>query len=184
MIASRLTRLVQHRNMAKTRTSSLISAEDRIMAVLTKHNGNASLATKAQRARYVPSPLDFFPDLSRILDAMSAPDIATPPFPAVDVSEQDGNYIIEAAVPGFAKDDVSIEVTANQVTISGQHAEEQDDRKRRYSEIRRAEFTRTLMLPRDVNPDNAKATFENGVLKITLQPTTPIGAKKISVEAK
>lgn len=154
------------------------------MAVLTKHNGNAPLATTARRARYMPTPLDFFPDFNRILDAMSIPETPSPAFPAVDVSEQDGNYIIEAAVPGFTKDDVSIEVTANQVTISGQHAEEQDDRKRRYSEIRRAEFTRTLVLPRDVNPDSAKATFENGVLKITLQPTTPIGAKKISIEAK
>lgn len=154
------------------------------MAVLTKHNGNAPLATTAQRARYMPTPLDFVPDLSRILDAMSVPEIAIPAFPAVDVSELNGNYIIEAAVPGFTKDDVSIEVTANQVTISGRHAGEQDDRKRRYSEIRRAEFTRTLVLPRDVNPDSAKATFENGVLKITLQPTTPIGSKKIAIEAK
>jgi HSP20 family protein len=152
------------------------------MAVPTKHNGNSPVATTAHRARYMPTPLDFFPDLSRILDVMSVPEIATLAFPAVDVSEQDGNYIIEAAVPGFSKDDVSIEVTANQVTISGKHAEEQDDRKRRHSEIRRAEFTRTLVLPRDVNPDSAKATFENGVLKITLQPTTPIGTKKVPIE--
>lgn len=154
------------------------------MAVLTKRNGNAPVATTAQRARYMPSPLDFFPDLSRILDGIAVPDFAAPAFPAVDVSEQDGNYVIEAAVPGFSKDDVSIEVTANQVTISGRHAEEQDDRRRRYSEIRRAEFARTLFLPRDVNPDSAKATFENGVLRITLQPTTPIGAKKIAIESK
>jgi HSP20 family protein len=153
------------------------------MAVLAKHNGNAPLGTRAPRARYLPTPLDFFPDLNHILDTMSVPEIATLAFPAVDVSEQDGNYVIEAAVPGFTKDDISIEVTGNQVTISGRHAEEQDDRKRRYSEIWRAEFTRTLALPRDVNPDSAKATFENGVLKITLQPTTPIGAKKVSIEA-
>jgi HSP20 family molecular chaperone IbpA len=53
-------------------------------------------------------------------------------------------------------------VTSNQVTLSGQHDEQQEDHKRRYSE---------------------KATFENGILKITLQPTSPIAAKKIPIEA-
>lgn len=158
------------------------------MAAVTKQNGNAPVAT-AQRARYAPTALDFFPDLigvGRLLDAMSSPatgsDIVAPAFPAVDISEQDGNYVIEAAVPGFRKEDMAIEVTANQVTISGQREEQQEDRKRRYSEIRRAAFTRTLVLPRDVNPESAKATVENGVLKIVLQPTSPIGAKKIPIE--
>ncbi len=159
------------------------------MASITKHNGNAPVAT-ARRARYAPAALDFFPDLvgvGRLLDAMSssAPgsDIIASTFPAVDISEENGNYVIEAAVPGFRKEDISIEVTANQVTISGQHDEEQDDRKHRYAEIRRAAFTRTLVLPRDVNPESAKATIENGVLRIVLQPTTPIGTKKIEIEA-
>jgi HSP20 family protein len=165
--------------------------KDVAMAVLTKSNGNAPVATR-MRAQSVPTPYDFFPDvlgLSRVLDSMlsSVPaEAAVPVFlPAIDISEQDGNYIIEAAVPGFAKDDISIEVSSNQVTISGRHEErEEEGRKRRYSEIRRAAFTRTLVLPREVDPDSAKATFENGVLKITLKPTTPIGAKKVQIEAQ
>jgi HSP20 family molecular chaperone IbpA len=39
-------------------------------------------------------------------------------------------------------------------------------------------------LPRDVDPQNAKATFENGILRITLQPTSPIGTTKVPIEAK
>jgi HSP20 family molecular chaperone IbpA len=159
------------------------------MAVLAKRNGNSD--SRAQRARAVPTPFDFFPDLlgvNRMLDAMSSssafPEAIVPAFPAVDISEQDGKYVIEAAVPGFRTEDIAIEVTSNQVTISGQHDEEDDDSKRRYSEIRRAAFTRTLALPRDVNPESAKATFENGVLKIRLEPTNPIGAKKVPIEAK
>ena len=114
----------------------------------------------------------------------SAPTLSHRPFRPSTSRSKDGNYVIEAAAPGFRKEDISIEVTANQVTISGQRDEQQEDRKRRYSEIRRAAFTRTIMLPRDVNPDSAKATFENGVLKIVLQPTSPIGAKKIPIEAR
>jgi HSP20 family protein len=158
-----------------------------MMATLAKRNGN----TATSRGRSIPSPLDFFPDLigiSRVLDAVVPPSAsstaAVPAFPAVDISEQDGKYVIEAALPGFRKDDISIEVTSNQVTISGEHDEEEDDRKRRYTEIRRAAFTRTLVLPRDVDPDSAKATFEDGVLTIRLQPTSPIGTKNIPIESK
>jgi HSP20 family protein len=160
-----------------------------MMATLAKRNGNTG--TTSSRGRSLPSPFDFFPDLigiSRVLDAVAPPlassAAAVPAFPAVDISEQDGQYVIEAALPGFRKDDISIEVTSNQVTISGEHEEEDDDRKRRYSEIRRAAFTRTLVLPRDVDPESAKATFEDGVLTITLQPTSPIGAKKIPIDSK
>lgn len=157
------------------------------MALLAKRNGNAPVAT-ARRSHYIPTPLDFFPDVSRVLEAMlsssDTPVAVVPAFPAVDISEKDGNYVVEVALPGFRKEDVSIEVTSNQVTISGEHDEEQEDRKRRYSEIRRTAFTRTLALPRDVNPDSATAAFENGVLNITLQPTSPIGTKKVPIEAK
>lgn len=160
------------------------------MAVLAKRNGNAHPAT-ARRARTMPSTLDFFPDVfgvSRLLDAMisstMAPERELAPFPAIDVTEKDGKYVVDAAVPGFGKDEISIEVAGNQITISGEHEATEDDSKRRYSEIRREAFTRTLTLPREVDPESAKATFEDGVVKIELQPTTPIGTKKVPIEAK
>jgi HSP20 family protein len=159
------------------------------MAVLAKRNGNTPIAM-GRRAGSVPTPLDFFPDvmgMSRMLDAVLSPSTSTvpivPAFPAVDISEQAGNYVVEAALPGFNKDEIAVEVTSNQVTISGEHDEEQDDRKRQYSEIRRAAFSRSLVLPREIDPSSAKATFENGVLKIVLKPTTPIGATKIPIES-
>jgi HSP20 family protein len=159
------------------------------MAVLAKRNGNAH---STRRSQAMPTAFGFFPDLlgvSRALDAMlssssAVPDIPVPAFPAIDISEQDGNYVIEAAVPGFNKDEISIEVTSNQVTISGEHDEEKDDKRRQYSEIRRAAFTRTIALPRDVDPQSAKASFENGILRVTLQPTSPIGTTKVPIEAK
>lgn len=163
------------------------------MAVLAKRNGGNSMTMQSR----APG-LEIFPELprfGRLLDAMMnsaiVPEIAAAEafVPAIDVYEKDGNYVIDAALPGFSKDDVSIEVQGNQVTISGQYEEKKDEadaknRQRRYSEIRRAAFTRTIVLPREVNPDTAKATFENGVLSVTLQPTSPITGKKIEVQAK
>jgi HSP20 family protein len=161
------------------------------MAVLAKRNGN-SIVSQARAPGF-----EFFPELprfGRLIDAMmNAPlpreIIAEENFvPAIDVYEKDNNYVIDVALPGFRKDDISIEVQANQVTISGRYEESKDEgdgkTKPRYSEIRRASFTRTVVLPREVDPDRAKATFENGVLSITLPPSTPITGKKIEVSEK
>ena len=157
------------------------------MAVLAKRNGN-SVSTRAR----VPSFEIFpeFPRFARLIDAMmnaplQAEVLAEEAFvPAVDVYERDGNYVIEAALPGFRRDDISIDVQPSQVTISGQYEEQkQDDKsKQRYSEIRRSAFTRTILLPREVNPDTAKATFENGLLSITLQPLSPSAGKKLEIQ--
>lgn len=160
------------------------------MAVLAKRNGS-SIASESRGSGF-----EIFPELprfGRLLDAMMnstlQPEIVAAEVfvPAVDVYEKDGNYVIDTALPGFRKDDISIEVQGNQVTISGQYEESknQNDNKnkqQRYSEIRRATFSRTIVLPREVNPDNSKATFENGVLSVTLEPTSPITGKKIEVK--
>jgi HSP20 family protein len=157
------------------------------MAVLAQRNGNSVSA----RAR-VPSFEMFpeFPRFARLIDAMMnaslpAAVVAEEAFvPAIDAYERDGNYVIEAALPGFRKDDLSIDVQPGQVTISGQYEEQKQDNKSkpRYSEIRRAAFTRTILLPREVDPQTAKATFENGLLSITLQPMSPKPDKKIEIQ--
>lgn len=159
------------------------------MAVLAKRNSN-SVTTRQPVPSFEIIPE--FPRIARLIDAMmnaplqAAEIVAEQAFvPAVDVYEKDGNYVIEAALPSFRKEDISIDVQPNQVTISGQYDESrnQDDKsKQRYSEIRRASFTRTILLPREVNPDTAKATFENGLLSITLQPTSPNQGKKIEIQ--
>jgi HSP20 family molecular chaperone IbpA len=47
--------------------------------------------------------------------------------------------------------------------------------------MRQASFSRTIAFPEDINHDSAKATLEDGVLKVTVQPIKPAAAKKIPI---
>jgi HSP20 family protein len=162
------------------------------MPVLTKRNGHSvANETRSRSQRAFPTPFEMLPEFDRLfsmmrsafpVDTMMSEQVYVPP---IDISEKDGTYTIEAAIPGFRKDDVSIEVDSNQVTISGDVQESSDDRSsRRYSELRRSSFTRTISLPRDVDPDRAKADFQNGMLTITVPSATPVNSRKLEISSR
>lgn len=103
--------------------------------------------------------------------------------PRANVYEKDGAYTIECAVPGYKRDDVNVEVKANEVTVSGKYLEEKADEQKTYRrrEMRQGSFSRTIAFPEDINHENVKASLEDGVLKVTVQPIKPVAAKKIPI---
>ena len=90
--------------------------------------------------------------------------------PSVDVIDHDDEILVRAEVPGFDKKDLDISVTENTVTIKGKSSHEEKIEKGNYyrCEISRGAFARTLSLPHEVNPDNVKATFKDGMLELTM----------------
>lgn len=103
--------------------------------------------------------------------------------PRANVYEKDGAYTIECAVPGYKRDDVNVEVKANEVTITGKYSQEKADEQKTYRrrEMRQGSFSRTIAFPEDINHDSVKASLEDGVLKVTVQPTKPVAAKNIPI---
>jgi len=95
-------------------------------------------------------------------------------FPRADVIDRDGDILVRAEVPGIAKEDLEISVTGNSVTIKGESKQEEREERGDYyrCETSRGAFSRTIALPVAVNADAAKASFENGMLELTL-PKTP-----------
>jgi len=90
--------------------------------------------------------------------------------PAVEVLERNGNLIVRADLPGLTKDDVRVEITEDTLTIEGERREEHEERQ---GEVVRSErvygmFHRQIPLPEGVNADQAKASFKDGVLEITM----------------
>jgi HSP20 family molecular chaperone IbpA len=126
-----------------------------------------------------------FPDLSMTRDLMSAlnalPENA-PFIPSVELSEKDGNYVVDMALPGFSEKDIDIEVSGNEITISGKYERKQEDRKTHYSEMQQASFMRTIVLPQDVNTDKVSASFKDGMLHVSAPPVAPIAAKKVAIK--
>lgn len=104
--------------------------------------------------------------------------------PAMDLYEKDGKYVLELAVPGYEPKEISAEVNAGTITVTGAHAEstEKKDAKFYRKEIRKGSFTRTVTLPQDIDAEKVDAKVEKGVLTLTLSPLKPIAAKKISIK--
>lgn len=94
--------------------------------------------------------------------------------PDIEISQRDNELVLRADLPGLTKDDVSIDVTDDGITISGERRQEQEaERGGVYrSERTYGIFRRTIPLPEGAMADQAKASFKNGVLEITM-PAPP-----------
>ena len=94
--------------------------------------------------------------------------------PAVEVYQQNNEFVVRADLPGLKKDDVSIDITDNDLAISGERRQEHEtDRGGVYrSERTYGSFYRTIPLPDGAMTDQAKATFKDGVLEIRM-PAPP-----------
>jgi HSP20 family protein len=99
--------------------------------------------------------------------------------PDVEVFHRGSELVVRADLPGLRKEDVKVDVTENQLSIEGerqrQHEEEREGVYR--SERSYGRFSRVIPLPEGVIADQAKATFKDGVLEITM-PAPPEQARR------
>lgn len=87
----------------------------------------------------------------------------------VDVKEKDNKYEITADIPGVKKEDINVEYDNNYLTISAKRDEVTQDERDSYlrRERRTGQFSRSFYVD-DADADNIDATFENGVLRMTI----------------
>jgi HSP20 family protein len=108
--------------------------------------------------------------------------------PALDVSENNEAYSVKASLPGWKPENVDITYENGTLTLKGEVNEEQEqkDESTRWHrrEIRRSSFARSISLPTEVEPDKAKAEFENGVLTLTLPKAEVVKPKQIKISVK
>jgi len=104
--------------------------------------------------------------------------------PSVDLIERDDEIIIKAELPGVDKKDMDISATKNTVSIKGTTSHEEKEEKGDYfrTEISRGEYARTLTLPAEVDEDNVKATFKNGILELRLPKLEQSKRKTVEVD--
>lgn len=103
--------------------------------------------------------------------------------PLVDIYETDDGVIIQADLPGVKKEDVSVEVKDNLLTIQGQRFIESAVEEERYYRRERScgTFQRSFTLRSAVAPESIKASFKNGVLTVQVPKPEEEKPKKISV---
>ncbi len=91
--------------------------------------------------------------------------------PAMNVKENDDNFEVELAAPGFTKDDFNVTIDKNGLHISAEMEEEMEEDEEGYlrREFSYNSFKRSLRLPESINRDKeVKAIYKNGVLKLNL----------------
>jgi HSP20 family protein len=103
--------------------------------------------------------------------------------PPVDIYETDDGVVIQVDLPGVQKQDVSVEVKNNLLTIQGQRiiASAVDDDRYYRRERSCGTFQRSFTLRTAVSPEQIKATFKNGVLTVQIPKSEEEIPKKISV---
>lgn len=104
--------------------------------------------------------------------------------PLVDVRELETEFIVEADIPGFKKEDITIDVTSETVEISAeQKAEKEEKDERRYLRQERCafKFYRAISLPSTVNTEEIKSTFKDGTLTLTLPKLPGTGKKRLKL---
>jgi len=88
----------------------------------------------------------------------------------LDIHATPEALVVEAALPGVKPEQVEITITGDLLTISGATEASRDEEREGYAyrEIRRGDVTRTVTLPRDLRTDQAVASFEDGILRLSI----------------
>jgi HSP20 family protein len=104
---------------------------------------------------------------------------------ALDMYETENDIVVKATLPGVKPEDININVTGNVLTISGQVRSEQKDEKQNYHHRERyfGQFFRQVTLPDGVQGDKADASYENGVLTLTLPKAESAKPRQIKVRS-
>jgi HSP20 family protein len=94
--------------------------------------------------------------------------------PELEVTHQNNELVVRADLPGMKKEDITIDVTDDEITISGERRKEQESEQGGVyrSERTYGSFSRTIRLPEGTMTDQAKASFKDGVLEIRM-PSPP-----------
>ncbi|HXZ86446.1 MAG TPA: Hsp20/alpha crystallin family protein [Myxococcota bacterium] len=104
--------------------------------------------------------------------------------PPVNVFRKDADVVIRIEVPGFAPEDLSVESRGQTLQVSGKRSQEQAAEGAYHRRERMAgEFSRSIQLPRDVDPSQAVASCKHGVLTVRVPARAETKPRQIAVSS-
>jgi HSP20 family protein len=103
--------------------------------------------------------------------------------PPVDILESKDAYLIRAELPGMKKEDFNLEVNDGTLTLSGERKSEAltDGVEYHRSERVNGKFSRSFYLPRTVQQDSIKASYQDGILEIQVPKAEEAKPKQIAI---
>ena len=150
------------------------------------------LLTNQRRNSLTPwfrrGPLSMFREMEDYLDRFWDYDGEAPGVrmlaPPVDLSETEKSICLRMDLPGVSPKEIDVQVNGNQLTISGERREEREEKGETFHRVERraGRFSRSIILPCDVQNEKVDAKYQDGVLRISLPKTTEAAAKHIEVK--
>jgi HSP20 family protein len=109
----------------------------------------------------------------------------TSSMPAVNIREDEKNYVLELAVPGIEKKDLKININEDVLTISSENKSESEENRDGYKrkEFSYSSFCRSFYIPENANRDMIEASYKDGILTVEL-PKQEEEKNKISRQVK
>lgn len=106
--------------------------------------------------------------------------------PPVDMIDGEKEITVKATLPGVAKENISIDITGETMTIKGETKVEKEEKKENYlyRESRYGTFSRTITLPEGLLTEKAEADVENGILTVKLPKAEVAKPKTVKVAIK
>lgn len=125
-----------------------------------KSNGNQG----SRENNFFPSPFN------SLFDNVFSNENMIAKVPSVNVYETEHSFVLEFSAPGYKKEDFSIELENDLLSISGTYQSDNSEEQRTYTrrEFGISTFKRSFSLPDSVDPEKIEASYENGLLKVTM----------------
>lgn len=112
--------------------------------------------------------------LNEMMTEAFQPEKETKLRPSADLGETESQYFIDLSLPGLSKEAISIELEERMLKVSGTYPKvEEEGAKYHLRERRTGDFARNFRLPQNANADTVSATYNNGVLRITIDKVQP-----------
>lgn len=104
--------------------------------------------------------------------------------PSIDISETEKQFVIDVDVPGVDKKDIELSIENNTLTISGERKFEKKEDNKQYHRVEShyGTFSRTFSLPDNVNTESIHASYNNGILSITVDKSEQQMKKQINIK--
>ena len=105
--------------------------------------------------------------------------------PPVDIYETDDALVMKAELPGFSKDEISIELKENTLLVRGERKREDEVKEGSYHRMERVygAFQRSFLLPTTVDQEKVKASYKDGILELRFAKVQAAQPKRIAVSA-
>ncbi len=106
--------------------------------------------------------------------------------PPIEMFEKEDKFIVKAELPGLKKEEIDVTVVGDTITVKGERKTETEVKEENYYCCERSygSFFRSVTVPTAVDANKIEASYENGVLEITLPKAPEVKPKKVDISVK